>query len=97
MKLANDLIAYLQKEEYEPFIDIIKISKNGTSFFYDGTWWQRELVMRTGYCTSDKDEKLKINPLSRSYDPYLQYDGEIEIKSSARERYEKWVRRELKP
>ena len=49
MKIDNQLVAYIQAENGEPFIDLIKFSKKGTSFFYDGVWWMREPVVRFGY------------------------------------------------
>lgn len=97
MTKDNRLVAYIQSEDGDPFIDTVEVSKKGTSYYYDGAWWMREPALRSGYCTNAKGQKLKINPLSRSYDPYEHYDGDIEIKESARERYERWVNGELKP
>tara|TARA_Y100000296_G_scaffold58349_1_gene67205 strand:+ start:1758 stop:2051 length:294 start_codon:yes stop_codon:yes gene_type:complete len=97
VKRDNRLVAYIQSENGEPFIDVIEVSKKGTSFHYGGSWWMREPVFRSGYCTNDKGERLKINPLSRSYNPYHDYDGIIEIKESAQERYKNWLSGDLKP
>jgi hypothetical protein len=96
MKIDNRLIAYIQYQDGEPFIDIVKISKKGTSFLYDGVWWARGSVLKGGYCTNEKGEKAKIFPLSRTYNPYENYDGVIEIKESAKERYRRWRAGEFK-
>jgi len=93
----NRLVAYIQSVDGDPFIDIVEVSKKGTSYYYDGVWWMREPVFRSGYCTNANGQKLKINPLSRSYDLYENHNGNIEVKESARERYEQWVNGELKP
>ena len=96
MEVDNQLVAYIQSENSEPFIDLVKISKKGTSFYYEGVWWMREPVLRSGYCTNEKGERLKINPLSHSYNLYENYDGVIKIKESAQVRYKSWVKREIK-
>jgi len=96
MKIDNQLVAYIQAENGEPFIDLIKFSKKGTSFFYDGVWWMREPVVRFGYCINQKGEKLRINPLSHSYNLYENYDGVIKVKEAAQDRYNKWVKRKIK-
>ena len=96
VKRDNRLVAYIQAENGVPFIDIIEVSKKGSSYRYNGIWWMREPVIRTGYCTNDKGEKLKINPLSRWYNPYQHYDGVIEIKEPAKERYKRWLSGDLK-
>ena len=97
MTKDNRLVAYIQSVDGDPFIDIVEVSKKGTSYDYVGVWWIREPVLRSGYCTNENGQKLKINPLSRSYDLHENYNGNIEIKESARERYERWVNGELKP
>lgn len=96
MELDNELVAYIQSENGDPFIDLVKISKKGSSFYYDGVWWMREPVFLGGYCTNENGERLKINPLSRSYNIYKNYEGMIEVKERAKNRYERWVRRKIK-
>jgi len=97
MKIDNRLLAYIQYDHCEPFIDVVQVSKKGSSFLYDGVWWARTASLMSGYCTNHKGEKLKINPLSRVYNPYANYDGEIEIKSDAKERYDLWCAGKIKP
>ena len=96
MKLDNQLVAYLQFSGDDPFIDIVKVSKKGTSYFYNGHWWKREPVIRTGCCTNQLGEKVKISPLTRYYDPYENYAGVIEIKESAKARYNRWLSGNIK-
>lgn len=46
----NRLVAYIQAVDGDPFIDIVEVSKKGTSYYYDGGWWMREPILRSGYC-----------------------------------------------
>ena len=96
MKKDNQLVAYIQRKDQAPFIDIVKISKKGSSFYYAGVWWSRDCKMSMNqYCINAKGEKLKIKPLNRSYNLYEDYDGIIDIKETAKERYNSWLKGEL--
>jgi len=88
LKTDNRLVAYIHYDDGEPYIDVIQVSKKGSSFLYAGSWWSRGRM--SGCCTNEKGEKLIIRPLSRVYDPYEDYEGDIEIKSAAKGRYERW-------
>lgn len=90
------LVAYIQPLDGEPFIDLVEISKKGSSYYYDGLWWRRGFSICGGICTNAKGQKLKIYPLSRAYDPYENYVGNIEIKEPAKERFKQWLNGELK-
>ncbi len=95
MKTDNRLVAYIEFDNDEPYIDIVHISKKGTSFYYAGCWWARSSVL-SDYCTNAEGEKLKINPLSHSYNPYKNFYGEIKVKEAAKERYTHWLQGQIK-
>jgi hypothetical protein len=96
MKKDNRLVAYIEFDGGIPFIDIVEVSKKGTSFFYNGTWWMREPVFRMGLCTNHLGQKVKISPLNRHYNPYENYADLIEVKESAKERYNQWITGNIK-
>ena len=81
MKKDNQLVAYIQRKDQAPFIDIVKISKKGSSFYYAGVWWSRDDKMSMNqYCINAKGEKLKIKPLNRSYIPMILQGAKSAIK-----------------
>lgn len=85
------LLAYLSQGDQTPFIDLIQVSKKGTSYFYAGCWWQRHWPLSGGVCTNTKGEKLTIQPLSRTHHPDPLQGGRIQVKPSAQARYVRWM------
>ena len=94
MKLDNVLLAYITYKDQAPFIDLVELSKKGTSYLYEGQRWRKGFP---GSCSNDEGETLKISPLNKSYDRYEDIKDRIVIKNRALGRYEKWMKGLLKP
>ena len=93
MKVDNVLLAYITHKDQDPFIDLVELSKKGTSYLYEGERWRKGFP---GSCTNNKGETLKISPLNKSYDRYEDIRDRIVIKDRAQDRYEKWMAGSLK-
>lgn len=85
------LIAYIKYEDENPFIDIVEISKKGTSYLYNGQRWHRVSPIITGCCKNDEGKKLEINPLNRNYNHYKEISASVAIKDRAADHYRKWI------
>lgn len=89
------LLAYIVKEGETPFVDIVEISKKGSSYLYNNERWHKELPTLSGECKNELGNKIKIIPLSRNHDPFEAIDDEMVIQERAVERYQKWKAGEL--
>lgn len=95
--IDRQLLAYIQhKGSDEVFIDVVKVSKAGTSFLYEGKVWNRPMLMRSAFCIDPHGNECEITPLSRSYTPSQYLDKDIPVKECAQARYNLWVGKKIK-
>jgi len=97
-KIDRQLLAYIKFENSEDvFIDVIEVSKKGSSYHYLNTAWNRSLpTLGSENCTNPHGNKCKISPLNRNYTPSWASEFNVIIKEAARKRYEAWLSKSLK-
>jgi len=96
MKQDKQLVAFIKFKDQPPFIDLVEISKKSVSYFYDGEWWQRIHPPFSSSCENRAGNKLTINPLSRTCNPYEDIMLQVVVKERAKQRYESWLAGRLK-
>jgi len=92
----RELLAYIGWGNKKVTIELIKLTKNGHSYYFQGELWLRNLRGLGGSrCTSASGEKLEIAILNRNRIPYWVNPVEVVVAKSAAERFEKWTNETL--
>lgn len=79
-------------------VDIVEISRKGTSFHYQGAVWNKSaLSLGADHCTDPLGNKCRIAPLSRHCSPAWTKNSRVIVKETAKERYNLWLSRSIRP
>lgn len=97
-KVDRKLLAYVQFDEMDHVvIDVIETSKNGLSYHYKNTTWNRDIrFFGNDFCTDPHGNKCKIVTLRRWHTPSWVENADIHITDEARERYQLWIAKKLR-
>ncbi len=91
----RELLAYVELENGDVLVDIIKLTRNGYSYYFQGKRWMRNLHCLGGDdCTSDNGEKKNIAILNRRYVPEWVDINRLRVSENAKEQYEWWLARQ---
>lgn len=89
----RELLAYIGWGNKKVTIELIKLTKNGHSYYFQGELWQRNLRgLGDSRCSSASGEKLEIAILNRNRTPYWVESDKVIIAESAAERFEQWTK-----
>ncbi|MEK2067432.1 hypothetical protein WOB75_23175 [Vibrio parahaemolyticus] len=88
----RELLAYIELESGTVLIDIVKLTRNGRSYYFQGERWLRnQYGLGCDDCTSESGDKLNISILSRRYAPKWIESKVLRVSERAKERYEFWL------
>ncbi len=88
----RELLAYIEPGNGEVLIDLVKLTRNGHSYYFQGKRWLRNLRCMGGDgCTSDQGETINIAILNRRYSPAWVAGKTIRVTDRAKERYQVWL------
>ena len=95
MHERRSLLAYIHSEN-DPkgpsvTIDLVEVSKKGSSYHYKGSVFNRVWPFFSGKCESQTGELLEIVPLSRRYSPFWSDASAVMVQEKAKARYEQWM------
>ncbi|ODY78772.1 hypothetical protein [Vibrio parahaemolyticus] len=63
----RELLAYIELESGTVLIDIVKLTRNGRSYYFQGKRWLRnQYGLGCDDCTSESGDKLNISILNRN-------------------------------
>ena len=97
-KVDRKLLVYIQKVEGGPVsVEVVETTKNGHSYRLDGEIWNRgsNFFCREN-CTNQAGLLWKIAPLRRDYVPNWVNNENLDVNPSAKDRYELWVKKQLR-
>lgn len=87
----RELLAYVGDEKGNVSVEIITLTRNGLSYYFQNKRWRRSgQMLFNDVCTADSGDTLKISPLSRHSTPNWVSLEQVVISGSAKDRYEKW-------
>ncbi|HDY7997810.1 TPA: hypothetical protein ACGUON_004532 [Vibrio vulnificus] len=88
----RELLAYIELESGTVLIDIVKLTRNGRSYYFQGKRWLRnQYGLGCDDCTSESGDKLNISILSRRHAPKWIEGKVLRVSERAKERYEFWL------
>jgi len=92
----RELLAYIGWENNNVTIGLVKLTKNGHSYYFQGELWLRNLRgFGDTLCSSESGGKLEIAVLNRNRIPCWVNPDEVVVAESAAERFEKWTNKTL--
>jgi len=87
----RELLAYVGDEKGNVSVEIITLTRNGLSYYFQNKRWRRAgQMLFNDVCTAETGDTLKISPLSRHSPPNWVILKEVVVSSSAKERFENW-------
>ncbi|MBE4575887.1 hypothetical protein BOO36_19025 [Vibrio navarrensis] len=88
----RELLAYIELESGTVLIDIVKLTRNGRSYYFQGKRWLRnQYGLGCDDCTSESGDKLNISILNRKHAPKWIEGKVLRVSERAKERYEFWL------
>ena len=91
MHKYRELLAYIGLENGDVSIELITLTRNGLSYYFQNKRWRRPYQSCfSDVCTADSGDSLKISPLNRHSTPKWVNLNQVVVSDSAKARFESW-------
>lgn len=89
---SRNLLAYVELQNGDILIDLITLTRNGQSYYFQGKRWQRNQCCLGGdECTADDGSTIHISLLNRRQRPIWVESKECYVSPAAQKRYQLWI------